>query len=90
MAQHERFEIEEVPGLPGPHRERHFTPGELGKLWGMHAGTIRRIFRDEPGVIRLGSIGRRSRRDYLSLRIPESVARRKHTQLSARRHNVRL
>ena len=63
--------------------ERHFKPRELGKLWGYDETTIRRIFQDEPGVLRIGKSGRRDgRRDYVSLRIPESVAIRVHAKRS--------
>ena len=63
--------------------ERHFTPRKLGNLWELDERTIRRIFRDEPGVLRIGKSGRRDgKRDYVSLRIPESVALRVHQQRS--------
>lgn len=69
--------------------EKHFTPSELAKAWGVSAETVRQIFRDEPDVLRVGSnepvapsISRR-RRSYVLLRIPESVALRVHKRLSA-------
>ena len=55
-----------------------YTPAELAKLKKLHPVTIREMFRDEPGVIRLGrpaSPGGR-RRSYYTLRIPASVAER--------------
>ena len=62
--------------------EQHFTPSELAKLWKLSDDTIRTIFRNEPGVVRLqgkesknrGRVA--SRREYISLRIPRSVALR--------------
>jgi hypothetical protein len=57
--------------------ERHFTPVELARLWKFDESTIRRMFIDEPGVLVYGRERRRDgRRDYVTLRIPESVARR--------------
>lgn len=56
--------------------ERHFTPQELAKLWLLHVTTIRRLFEDEPGVLKYhGRVGRHGQREYVTLRIPESVAR---------------
>ncbi len=56
--------------------ERHFTPRELGRTWGLHERTIRDLFRDEPGVLKIGETGRRTKRDHVTIRIPESVAAR--------------
>jgi hypothetical protein len=59
--------------------ERHYTPAEIGALWGFDQTTIRRMFMDEPGVLKEGKRGRRDgKRQYVSLRIPESVAVRVH------------
>jgi hypothetical protein len=62
--------------------ERHFTPAELAELWGVSVQTIRELFKDEDGVLKLGSDGTRNRRAYKTLRIPHSVAERVHTRLS--------
>jgi hypothetical protein len=56
--------------------ERHYTPKELAELWRVDESTIRRLFRDEPGVLRIGEAGRRGKRDYVTLRIPASTAAR--------------
>jgi hypothetical protein len=57
--------------------ERHFTPKELAELWRLDESTIRRLFQDEPGVFKIGKAGRRDgKRDYITMRIPESVAAR--------------
>jgi hypothetical protein len=34
------------------------------------------MFRDEPGVLKIGNAGRRNKRDYVTLRIPASTAAR--------------
>lgn len=62
--------------------EKHFTPAELAKAWGVHVKTIRELFRLEPGVLKLGEKNPRHKRSYLTLRIPESIAQRVHRRLS--------
>jgi hypothetical protein len=71
--------------LPGGERsplmeEPHFTPAELAELWGVDPETIRNVFRNEPGVLKLGNSN--GKRTYITLRIPESVAERVHRRLS--------
>jgi hypothetical protein len=36
--------------------EKHFSPDDLAKPWGVSAQTIRNVFKDEPDVLRLGSL----------------------------------
>lgn len=62
--------------------ERHYTPRQIAELWQLDTRTIRELFRDEPGVLKIGESGRRGRRDYITLRIPESVLLRVHQQRS--------
>jgi hypothetical protein len=65
------------------HIERHYSVGELARRWNLSLDTIRRLFEDEPGVLVLGeSSGKRGKRRYTTLRIPESVAARVHRRLS--------
>jgi len=65
--------------------ERHYTVQELGALWRVSRDTIIRIFREEPGVLKIGpGQARRGRRRYVTLRIPESVVLRVHRRLSVR------
>lgn len=63
--------------------ERHYTPDELAELWAVSTETIRSIFREEPGVLKLGKSGSKYKRGYVTLRIPEEVAERVHRRLSA-------
>jgi len=63
-------------------KEVHFAPDELAELWGVSVDSIRRIFRDEPGVLKIGEKSPKHKRQYLTLRIPESVAERVHQRLS--------
>jgi hypothetical protein len=64
-------------------REQHYAPADLAKMWGVSVQTIRELFKDEEGVLKIGSDGTRSRRAYKTLRIPHSIAERVHTRLSA-------
>jgi hypothetical protein len=63
--------------------ERHYTPEELAELWAVSTETVRSIFREEPGVLKIGKTGSRFKRGYVTLRIPEEVAERVHRKLSA-------
>jgi hypothetical protein len=63
--------------------ERHFSPQQLANDWGVDAETIRNLFRNEPGVVKLGDRNPKHKRAYLTLRIPESVAQRIHKRISA-------
>jgi hypothetical protein len=62
--------------------ERHYAPADLAKVWGVDVETIRNLFREEPGVVKIGEKAPRYKRSYLTLRIPESVAVRVHKRLS--------
>jgi hypothetical protein len=56
----------------------------LAELWKLNIRTVRRIFNDAPGVIRVGSAKAGNRkRGYFTLRIPASVAEREHQRLAA-------
>ena len=63
--------------------QKHFSPTELAKIWGVSTETVRTIFRTEPGVLKLGKTGTNYRRGYVTLRIPQEVAERVHRRLSA-------
>jgi hypothetical protein len=62
--------------------ERHYSPADLAKAWSVDVETIRNLFREEPGVMKIGEKAPRHKRPYLTLRIPESVAVRVHKRLS--------
>lgn len=69
--------------------EKHYTAQEIADLWGLSQDTIRRIFQDEPGVLKLGEVSgrmaRKMKRTYVSLRIPESVVVRVHQRLCSKK-----
>jgi NADPH-dependent ferric siderophore reductase len=56
--------------------ESVFTPEELAERTKLHASTIRKLFADQPGVIRLGRPASRGHRRYYTIRVPKSVAER--------------
>jgi hypothetical protein len=62
--------------------EKHYTPDELAALWGVSAETVRTIFREEPGVLRITQPNEKKRK-YVLTRIPHTVAERVHKRLSA-------
>jgi len=57
--------------------ERHYTVAELAEQWSLSRDTIRRMFENEPGVV-VFRHQKLNKRIYRTLRIPESVARRKY------------
>ncbi len=62
--------------------ERHYTSGEIAQLWGLSKDSVRRLFKNEPGVLLISPRQRRGKRSYASLRIPASVLERVHRKLS--------
>lgn len=80
-------ETKKEAGLDGPAGEKHYTVAALARQWGYSRSTVRDWFADEPGVLRVARSGRSRKRDYVSLRIPASVAERvyrRHTRLLAK------
>jgi|HubBroStandDraft_1064217.scaffolds.fasta_scaffold54007_2 hypothetical protein len=60
---------------------RHYKPEDLARALRMSLPTIRRLFEDEPGVIKIGHSGRGRVRKYVSLYIPELVVMRVYDRL---------
>jgi hypothetical protein len=64
--------------------EKHHTPAEIAKMWALSVETIRRLFENEPGVLKVSNAtGYTGRRRYKTLRIPVSVMNRLHRRISA-------
>jgi hypothetical protein len=67
--------------------DKHLKVSYLAEQWNFSDQFIRDLFKDEPGVIRVlrpeKSNGRKGgfKREYESMRIPESVARRVYERL---------
>jgi hypothetical protein len=51
----------------------YYTIYELSETLKTSPMSVRRMFQDRPGVLKLGPSGRRGKRDHVSLRIPQSV-----------------
>jgi hypothetical protein len=77
----------QVPELP-EFAERHFVLSELAAYWHMSIRTLRNWFENEPGVIRYGTdkLSKGRKRAYVSIRIPESVARRVYSRMMTKIH----
>ena len=56
--------------------ERHYSVKELAEMWGLSPAAIRRLFGNEPGVLRFGKEKKGHQRDYVTLRVPAHVAER--------------
>jgi hypothetical protein len=61
--------------------EKHYSVADLAKLWLFSESTVRRIFINEPGVLKLVHEETRFKRRYTSIRIPEHVAKKVHRRL---------
>jgi hypothetical protein len=79
---HKRRFSRDAKGEPLPAIERHYTPMELSESWGVSTETIRALFREEPDVLKIRRPATRTKRGYLTLRIPESVAERVHRRMT--------
>jgi hypothetical protein len=58
--------------------EKHYRIGELAEIWGLGRETVRKLVKDEPGVIKI-RLGRKRAHTFYS--VPESAAERIHTRL---------
>ena len=61
-----------------PAFEKHYRIGDLARLWGLGRETVRKLVKDEPGVIKI-RMGRKKAHTMYS--VPESAAHRIHTRL---------
>ena len=62
--------------------EEHFTVKQIAQKWGMSPVAVRRLFRNEPGVLRFGREKEGHTRQYVSLRIPATVVDRVYRRCS--------
>jgi hypothetical protein len=58
--------------------ERHYRISDLARLWSLGRETVRKLVKDDPGVIKI-RMGRKKAHTVYS--VPESAARRIHTRL---------
>jgi hypothetical protein len=64
--------------IDSPGFEKHYRISELAELWGLGRETVRRLVKDDPGVIKI-RMGRKKMHTVYS--VPESAAHRIHTRL---------
>jgi hypothetical protein len=64
--------------------EPKLTSKEVADKYDLHPSKVRRIFQDEPGVIRIGHPATRTRKQYYTLRIPLSVVARVFGRMTVR------
>ena len=60
--------------------ERFYTIREIAKAWHLSEDAVRRLFKNEPGVLVFGTATKGSKRRYTTMRIPESVLQRVYRQ----------
>jgi hypothetical protein len=58
--------------------EKHYRIAELAQTWGLGRETVRKLVKDDPGVIKV-RMGRKKAHTIYS--VPESAARRIHRRL---------
>jgi len=58
--------------------EAHYRMGDLARMWGLGRETVRKLVKDDPGVIKI-RMGHQQAHTVYS--VPESAARRIHTRL---------
>ena len=57
--------------------EKHYRISDLARLWGLGRETVRKLVKDDPGVIKI-RMGRKKAHTIYS--VPESAAHRIHTR----------
>jgi hypothetical protein len=58
--------------------ERHYRIGDLARLWSLGRETVRKLVKDDPGVIKI-RMGRK--KAHTTYSVPESAVCRIHTRL---------
>ncbi len=77
---------------PAAALETHYTVAQIAERWNISDDTVRNLFFEEPGVLRIGEASRllggrakKLKRHYFILRIPESVLIRVQDRLVHKR-----
>jgi hypothetical protein len=58
--------------------EKHYRVSDLAELWGLGRETVRKLVKDDPGVVKIRQGRKKAHTTYS---VPESAARRIHTRL---------
>jgi hypothetical protein len=64
--------------------EKHYTVFEVAEIWSVSYNTVKKLFENEPDVLRFGAEETRYGRKRVSIRIPESVMIRVHKTVKPR------
>lgn len=65
--------------------EPHYTAEQVAEFWSLDANSVRRVFRDEPGVLKFGNDkSTYQKRAYTTIRIPQSVLDRVYRRMTNR------
>src|SRR6266576_6157597 len=64
-------------------QEQHFTPAQIAKQWDVSVYTVRRLFADVPGVLKIGQKGK-----HVSLRVHGRLLKAYHAKMSACRYRT--
>jgi hypothetical protein len=67
-----------MPNTDATPFEKHYRIQELARIWGLGRETVRKLVKDDPGVIKV-RMGRKKAHTIYS--VPESAACRIHTRL---------
>ena len=67
-----------MPEIDATPFERHYRIGELAALWKVGRETVRKLVKDDPGVLKI-RMGRK--KAHTTYSVPESAARRIHKLL---------
>jgi hypothetical protein len=77
-----------TPATSTEERERflepHHTIKELAERWNLDRETVRRLVCDRDDVLKIAHVRRNAKRDYVSYRVPQSVARTIYNRLLGR------
>ena len=61
--------------------EKHFKVEDVADQWNMSTDTVRRLFLNEPGVIRYSRPRSKYKRRYTTIFIPQSVLNRVYSRM---------
>lgn len=64
--------------------QTHYTVEQVAEMWNMSRDSVTRLFRDEPGVMKITRPGNRYKRAYTTIRIPESVLNRVYSRMTGK------
>jgi hypothetical protein len=70
--------------VPPVETEQHYTISEVAELWHLSRATVRSLFADVPGVLRIVRPETRTKRRFESVRIPARIVRSVHQQLTVK------